>query len=153
MPVQRREYTSDLSQLAPMRAFVRDACQQAWAGEPAGDAIHELELALGEATVNIILHAYEKQPGKPIEVVVEPDEDSVSVWLNHRGRSFDPTNVPPPNFDGSKESGFGVYLIRQLVDEVRYYQDENGQCVVRLFKKNKHDRPDAGPTATDPEQE
>jgi anti-sigma regulatory factor (Ser/Thr protein kinase) len=115
-----------------MRAFVRDACQQAWAGEPAGDA---------------------KQPGKPIEVVVEPDEDSVSVWLNHRGRSFDPTNVPPPNFDGSKESGFGVYLIRQLVDEVRYYQDENGQCVVRLFKKNKHDRPDAGPTATDPEQE
>jgi anti-sigma regulatory factor (Ser/Thr protein kinase) len=43
--------------------------------------------------------------------------------VRHLGLPFDPAIVPPPSFDGSRESGFGVYLIAHSVDSVRYYRD------------------------------
>ncbi len=137
MSTLRRAYTSDLNQLADMRFFVREACQQAWGADGSEETIAKLELAVGKVTVNIILHAYERQPDRPIELVIEADDTSASIWLYHQGRHFDPGTVPPPRFDGSKESGFGVYLIQQLVDEVQYFQDERGHCVVKLYKKRE----------------
>jgi anti-sigma B factor antagonist len=43
--------------------------------------------------------------------------------------------VAPPAFDGSRQGGFGVYLIKQTVDEVHYFCDARGRCGVRLVKK------------------
>jgi anti-sigma regulatory factor (Ser/Thr protein kinase) len=137
MVLARREYTSDLSQLGEMRAFLREACQKAWGPDDLGEPFHLLELALGEAATNVMLHAYDRRGGQPIEMVVEVDCKGVTVWLYHNGRNFDPFDVPPPVFDGSKESGFGLYLIRQAVDEVQYFHDERGRCGIRLFKKHE----------------
>jgi len=138
MLLARREYTSDLNQLCDMRAFVRDACQEVWGADTSKEAINLLELAIGEAATNVILHAYERQGGQPIELVVEVDDDGVCIWLYHCGQNFDPCLVPPPIFDGTRESGFGLYLIQQAVDEVQYFHDERGRCGVRLFKRHEH---------------
>jgi phosphoserine phosphatase RsbU/P len=138
MVLARREYTSDLSQLGDMRAFIRDACRKAWGAHASKEAIDLLELAIGEAATNVILHAYERQGGQPIELIVEVDDEGVSVWIYHCGRNFDPCLAPPPIFDGTKESGFGLYLIQQAVDEVQYFHDERGRCGVRLFKKHEY---------------
>ena len=58
----------------------------------------------------------------------------VSMRLHHLGDPFDPSKVPPPRLDGSQESGFGVYLITQSVDEVRYYRDERGRNCIASTK-------------------
>ncbi len=55
--------------------------------------------------------------------------------LHHLGPSFDPSEVPLPAFDGSRESGFGIYLIAKSVDEVRYYRDERGRNCIALTKR------------------
>ena len=139
MELLRREYTSDARQISDMRDFVRDVCRQAWGDDAENEeSIGLLILALAEAAANVILHAYEKQPDQPIELIVESDGAQIGVSLHHRGRDFDPTTVPPPKFDGSRESGFGLYLIRQSVDEVCYFHDEQGRCAIRLVKKRRH---------------
>jgi hypothetical protein len=51
--------------------------------------------------------------------------------LRHLGVPFDPSRVPPPSFSGSRDSGFGVYLIEKSVDSARYYSDHlERRCVV-----------------------
>lgn len=129
-----REYVSDLGQLADMRAFVRDACRQAWGVQANEEALGQLEVAFQEAASNVILHAYQGEPGRPIQLIVEAEPDRVSVTLYHGGRDFDPSAVPPPSFDGSRTGGFGVFLIHQLTDEVHYLHEADGRHGVRLVK-------------------
>ena len=87
------------------------------------------------AAANVMLHAYAGKPNLPLEVVVVAEAGQVCVSLFHQGEPFDPTRVAPPSFDGSRESGFGLYLIRQAVDELGFFQDERGWHGMRLVKK------------------
>jgi anti-sigma B factor antagonist len=128
----RREFTSDLGQLAELRGVAVDCCRRAW-GESAAEAIEQLQLALQEAATNIVRHAYAGEPG-PIVLEVEVDAEVCRVTLTHCGRDFDPAAVDPPSFDGSRFGGFGQYLIGQCVDDVRYLH-EDGRAGVRLLKR------------------
>jgi serine/threonine-protein kinase RsbW len=130
-----RQFESDLRQLSAMRAFVREGCRCAWGERASDETLIRLELAVDEAATNIIRHAYGGESGRPIELVIEADEDQVRVSLYHLGRDFDPRAVQPPVFDGSREGGFGLYLIEQAVDEVCYFHDDQGRCGIRLVKK------------------
>jgi anti-anti-sigma factor len=115
----RREFTSDLAQLAELRRFVSDGILRAWPDTPL-DLLAQVELALQEAAVNVVIHAYQRQPGRPIYADLEIDDDRLALTLTHQGSDFDPAAVPPPHFDGSRTGGFGVHLIRELMDEVHY---------------------------------
>jgi anti-sigma regulatory factor (Ser/Thr protein kinase) len=137
MVEQRRDFSSDLHELAAMRAFLRQACEAVWDAPDDEEAIAQLELALDEAATNVIVHAYEREEGRPIEMVVEAGADRVGVGLYHRGRDFDPAAAPPPSFDGSREGGFGLYLIQQCVDEVRYLRDGRGWSGIQMIKERK----------------
>jgi anti-sigma regulatory factor (Ser/Thr protein kinase) len=61
----------------------------------------------------------------------------VVIRLHHIGAPCDPASVPPPAFDGSQESGFGLYLIKQSVDDVRYYRDARGRNCIALVKSRR----------------
>lgn len=135
MGQMRQDYTSDLQQLAAMRRAVREACRAGWGLATNEEAINQLEVAVGEAAANIILHAYDREPGQPIELVAEVDAEQIILSLYHHGRDFDETAVAPPSFDGRREHGFGVYLIQQLVDQVTYLHNEQGRCGIRLVKR------------------
>jgi anti-sigma regulatory factor (Ser/Thr protein kinase) len=136
MVQRQKEYDADLRQLASMRAFLREVCQEGRPAAPADEnLLTRLALALTEAASNIILHAYEGQEPQPISLTVEAGDDRVCVTLRHTGKSFDPQTAEAPAFDGSRESGFGLYLIAKCVDEVRYWQDDQGRCFVHLVQK------------------
>jgi serine/threonine-protein kinase RsbW len=132
-----QNFPSDVHQLGAVRTLVREVCRRAWGDAADETRLAQLELAVGEAAANVVLHAYADTPGLPIEVVVAADDDQVSVSLFHQGEPFDPTSVAPPTFDGSRESGFGLYIIRQAVDDLSFFQDERGHHCVRLVKKRR----------------
>jgi anti-anti-sigma factor len=131
----KQDFLSDLRQLAEMRAFVREGCRQAWGLAGNHDTLHKLDLAVTEAATNIIRHAYRGEAGRPIEIVFEADDDQLCIGLFHEGLHFDPEEAPEPAFDGSREGGFGLYLIRETVDEARYFRDERGRSGLHLIKK------------------
>jgi anti-sigma regulatory factor (Ser/Thr protein kinase) len=130
----RREFSSDLRHLPAMRSLAREACRHAWGPDADETAVAGLELALAEAAANVVLHAYGHETGRPIELVLDADDRQVSLTLYHRGRAFDPDAAPPPVLDGTQESGYGLFLIRQSVDRVDYFQDDDGRNAVRLVK-------------------
>jgi anti-sigma regulatory factor (Ser/Thr protein kinase) len=134
---QQREYDGDLRQLGSMRAFLREVCQESRQAEPVDEnLIVRLALALTEAASNIILHGFEGQP-QSITLTVEVDNDQVRVTLKYPGTPFDPQSAAAPAFDGSREGGFGLYLIGKCVDEMHHGQDDQGRCVIHLIQKRK----------------
>ena len=131
------EYGGDLRELARMRGVVADVCRRAW-GVAAGDeAVGRLTLAVHEAASNIMDHAYDGDADGTIEFVVEADADQARATLRHRGRDFDPGAAAPPAFDGSRERGFGLYLIRRAADEVSFFRDADGRCCASLVVKRR----------------
>jgi phosphoserine phosphatase RsbU/P len=129
------ELSSNLSELASARAFVRDFCHALSDPPLDEETVAQLELAVTEATSNIIRHAYGGRTDQRIQLDADAFADHVVLRLHHLGASFDPEGVSPPAFDGSREGGFGVYLIAHSVDHVRYYRDERGRNCIALVKR------------------
>jgi serine/threonine-protein kinase RsbW len=114
---------------------VREFCQSIPGGVLPEKSTDELDLAVNEALSNIMKHAYRGRTDQRIKVGAEAWPDHVVFRLHHLGETFDPSAVPPPAFNGSRENGFGFYMIAQLVDEVRYLRDERGRNCISLVKK------------------
>jgi PAS domain S-box-containing protein len=125
------EIRSALSELRRAREFVETFC----AGRLGAGAVASLVLAVDEAISNIIKHAYRGREDQRIEIAATAFGDRISIRLRYLGASFDPSVVPPPSFDGSRESGFGVFLIGKSVDAVRYDRDDLGRSRIRLDKR------------------
>jgi anti-sigma regulatory factor (Ser/Thr protein kinase) len=96
-----------------------------------------LELAVNEAASNIMKHAYHGREGQWIHLEAEAFPGRLAFQLHHLGDPFEPSSAPRPLLDGSRDSGFGAYIIAQSVDEVRYYRDERGRNCIALVKARK----------------
>jgi serine/threonine-protein kinase RsbW len=129
------EIRSDLEDLCRARAFVREFCRRVPEGLLDEDDVAGLELAVNEAASNIMKHAYHGRADQRIQLDADAFPDRVSIRLHHLGDSFDPAAVAPPALDGSRESGFGIYLITRSVDDVRYSRDERGRNSITLVKR------------------
>ena len=138
LPIARAEIeiSSDLKELARARAFVREVCTSL-ADPPAEEIIDALQLATTEAASNVMRHAYGGRTDRKIQLAVEAFDDRIVVRLHHLGQSFDPASVRPPVFDGTQEGGFGMYIISESMDEVRYHRDERGRHCISMIKKRR----------------
>jgi sigma-B regulation protein RsbU (phosphoserine phosphatase) len=128
------EIHSDLRELGRVREFVRAFCRDLPGAKLDEESVGKIELAVTEACSNIMKHAYHGRTDQQIHLEAEGFPNRISIRLYHLGDPFDPTSVPQPRLDGSQESGFGVYLITQSVDVVRYYRDEQGRSCIALTK-------------------
>jgi sigma-B regulation protein RsbU (phosphoserine phosphatase) len=125
---------SDLEDLRRARTFVRDFCGRVPGGLLDQGDVAGLELAVNEAASNVMKHAYHGRTDQRILLDADAFPDCVSIRLHHLGDAFDPTTAPAPALDGSRESGFGLYLIAKSVDDVRYSRDERGRNSITLVK-------------------
>lgn len=103
----------------------------------------QFELAVEEALVNIIRYAYPQGTGL-IEIRFTLLSGTVELVILDRGVPFNPlTDVAPPDLQSPveerKEGGLGVFLIRQLIDEVRYERDDGANILtlVKHFSQTK----------------
>lgn len=129
------ELESNLSELGRAREFVRNTAKQLINNNKPLDPtfIEQFELAVTEALTNIIFHAFNNQSGNQIELVAEVISEGLQICLKHQGISFDPTQAAAPVFDGSREGGFGLFIISNCVDCVTYSHDsgKNSVCMIK----------------------
>jgi len=87
----------------------------------------EIETALREALANAIVHGCKKDPTKKIQCSVGCDEKrGMLIVVRDPGSGFDPLAVPDPcnGENVFSNHGRGIYLINQLMDEVKF--ERNG---------------------------
>ena len=100
---------------------------------------YNVMLAVHEICTNIIEHAYENKGGR-IAIDIQLDEQSgvLTVDLFDQGRSFDLANVPQPDLDSAPIRGYGLFLVRELMDDVNYtpnHERNHWRLVKHLFGK------------------
>jgi serine/threonine-protein kinase RsbW len=104
-------------------------------------AVYAVQLAVDEACANIIDHAYGGEDKGDIYCTVIPRDDGLTIILKDRGDPYNPQQVPDPQFnvplEKLKPRGVGVYLMKKMMDEVRFEYSPEGGNVLILFKK-KH---------------
>jgi anti-sigma regulatory factor (Ser/Thr protein kinase) len=72
--------------------------------------IADLKTVVSEACNNVVLHAYEDEPG-PLEVIAEPKDGELEVQISDHGKGFRPRAN-----DGDPSLGLGLPLIAALSD-------------------------------------
>lgn len=104
-----------------MRQFAAQAAKDAGMDDTEVCAV---ELAVDEACSNIIEHAYGLDKGGEIECTCTAANDCLTVILRDHGKPFNLSSVTEPDLSSGLEKrplgGLGVYLMRQLMDEVRF---------------------------------
>lgn len=134
-PLYRREanFTSVPDSVAEIHTFVKSTLLETTSG--AAEVILKLELAASETVANIIKHAYNNQSDKPIFVNVDVFADKVEITLRHYGTQMEKRQFATPAFDGSHDNGYGLYMVRNCVDEIELLTGENGLNSIKLLKK------------------
>lgn len=114
-------FPGTLENVSRICEFVVDAAREAGLDE---NAAYAVELAVDEACTNIIEHAYRGEGVGEIECTVQPIPGKLTVTLRDFGRSFNPDKIPVPNpkapLKDLKSRGAGLYLIRKMMDEVKF---------------------------------
>ena len=97
----------------------------------------EIEVSLYEALANAVEHGCRHDPEKVVEVVVACEEHrGMIIMVRDPGPGFDPETVPSPIVGENlyADGGRGIFLINQLMDEVRY---EKGGTEIWMIKGPK----------------
>ena len=126
---------NDIAEISKLNQFV-DEVGEEFSLTP--DVIFNLKLVLEEAVVNVINYAYPKEDHEWIYLSAKLQDGSVVFVLTDTGKEFDPTMAPEADVTLSAEDrpigGLGIFLIRQIMNEVKYERIE-GKNVLTLGKK------------------
>ena len=122
--------------LDQIRDFVAEVAREGGFTEK---AIYSLQLAADEAASNIIEHAYQGVANASLQMTCDMQDDELIITMRDSGKPFDPSNVKQPNLkaDLSKRQigGLGVYLMRKLMDEVRYESNAKTGNLLTMTKR------------------
>jgi serine/threonine-protein kinase RsbW len=129
---------SRLTEIARARQWLRHQARAAGFTER---EVRDLELVLSEACTNVIKHAYHGQPDYPIALRLAIDETKLVLVIRDIGTKFDLSAYTPPDLDQPQERGYGVFIIRSLMDEVHY--DTTGEQGTTLTLVKYRSRPTA----------
>lgn len=91
-------------------------------------------ISLTEAVTNAIIHGNGEQEAKTVQVRTKKEKDCLAVRVSDEGTGFDYNNLPDPTRPENlcKCGGRGVFLMRQLSDQISFY--DNGSTVEMRFK-------------------
>lgn len=98
--------------------------------------VTQIELVLEEALVNVINYAYPDKDGD-VQVICSLDEENrFVIEITDWGQPFNVLSLDEPDITSDvserKVGGLGVFMIRSLMDDVKY-RFEEGKNVLVLF--------------------
>lgn len=92
-------------------------------------------VAVTEAFENAAKHGNGNDPARNVQLVFSSGPEGLSFVIKDEGKGFDLNTIPDPtdlNIDADQIKGRGIFLIRNLADEVNF--TDNGSRVELVFK-------------------
>jgi serine/threonine-protein kinase RsbW len=100
--------------------------------------VGKIKIAVYEACLNIIEHAYHSNPNNWIDVRVAFDHSRLLIDIKDYGFGFEGFSNKQYDvveaMDDRKTGGFGMYIIRRSMDELEYVPDEQHGNLLRMIK-------------------
>ncbi|HVM61812.1 MAG TPA: ATP-binding protein [Verrucomicrobiae bacterium] len=148
--IQRKESANELQLQAPghesylphIRAIVGDLARKIGFDEREAAKI---EMAVDEACSNVIKHAY--SPDKEwrwqhcdpeIRLDIRTEGSRLVVEINDHGQRFDFASYRPADAENRlremKHNGYGIFIMRNFMDEVQYSSNDQTGNTLRLVK-------------------
>lgn len=90
-------------------------------------------LTICESVNNAILHGNKQDLNKHVLIVVDDNQSELSILVKDEGKGFDYMNLPDPTSTEyiRNESGRGLFLIKNLADDVTFHN--NGSTIQFKF--------------------
>jgi phosphoserine phosphatase RsbU/P len=124
---------NDLKELERLNAFMEETGTE-WGINR--DLLFQLNMAAEEVVSNIIAYGY-KESGAKDKILLELalKEDELRICITDHGIEFNPLQVPPPDdldkpARERKVGGLGVYLIRNMMDQVDYRRIKESNMLI-----------------------
>ena len=125
-PDLRLEMRSQARYLAAARSLIASAAQRLGFDEM---QCGQISLAVDEALCNIIKHGYAGRSDGRIWLSVwgipEP-RLGIRIEIDDLGQQVEPTQIRSRDLEDIRPGGLGVYIIREVMDEVSYEQRAEG---------------------------
>jgi serine phosphatase RsbU (regulator of sigma subunit)/putative methionine-R-sulfoxide reductase with GAF domain/anti-sigma regulatory factor (Ser/Thr protein kinase) len=134
-------FPARFDELDSIRGFATQAARDAGMDD---SETYAIELAIDEACTNIIEHAYQGENRGDIECSCEFDAAGLTVVIRDHGKPFDPSTITTPDMDADIDDravgGLGVFLMKKMMDEVRFEPMGESGNVLTMKKRRKKKR-------------
>lgn len=129
---------NDINELNRLVVFLEEL-EEEW-NLPMG-LVPSINLALEEALSNVIFYAYEKGSENEISIDFGLKGGELTIVISDAGNPYDPTQKEDPDINLSADErpigGLGIFLIKQIMNEVSYQRvgDRNQLTLVKRWNK------------------
>ena len=133
----RLQVTSDTANLARVRRAAEEYAAAAGFDEV---AVAEVGLVVNEAMANVIRHAYDNQPGRPIEFEADPVSEphhglELRLRLRDWGKGENPETKRIRGYVPGEPGGLGMVCLKQMLDGVEYAPQPDGGMLLTMTKR------------------
>jgi serine/threonine-protein kinase RsbW len=90
---------------------------------------YQLNLVLTEAMTNAIKYGNPENTEETVHIRINIVGNSLFIRIYDCGQGFDINAIPPPDFEKLEDCGRGIFLIRSLMDSVKYERKKNGNML------------------------
>jgi serine/threonine-protein kinase RsbW len=134
------EFASSFEYLHLASTLTKEVCKTINNPKLDRDFLTSVELAVSEACTNAIKHGGTNQ-GKRVVLSFQISNDRLVINVKDQGPGFDITKVPVPDFDSHPAGGYGIYIIKTMMDKVEHVRENNWNILTmtKYFKdKERH---------------
>ncbi len=123
-------HKAELANLPLFRNFILEASRAMKLDSKITEA---LQLAIDEVCSNLIIHGYKDLETGEICLSVRKLTNEIEVMVEDKGHPFDPASLEAPDLsddlDRRKIGGLGIYLVREMVDDLSYESRDGGNTL------------------------
>jgi serine/threonine-protein kinase RsbW len=119
------QFLRKLDYLRLTTAISRLVCETVKPADVQEGFVNEVELAVSEACTNAIQHADCTDGHGTVVISFQVYDNRLIIEVKDQGAGFNMEDIPAPEFDEHPESGYGLYIIRSVMDEVQYIRGQS----------------------------
>lgn len=130
---------NDVNTIPQLNEFLDTFCEE---GGVDMETTMSLNLAMEEAVVNVMDYAYPEGTEGSVSIEARLDDTGITFVIIDNGIPFDPTAKEDADttlpLDERNIGGLGIFLTRQIMDEIEYERDNDRNILtLRKYINNK----------------
>ncbi len=130
---------TDLKNVIP---FVEDVSKKIYELTKIQEEAFRIKLILEEAITNAMRHGNKLDAEKDVKVKVCASPEKIFIEVSDQGDGFDFLNVADPTKKENltRPGGRGVYLMREIMDEVKFYDKGKTVTLIKKFVRSDENK-------------